>query len=131
MDSDLYQEQILDHYKHPRHKEVLVKFDFKHRELNPVCGDDLTFYVKIDKKRKKVIEHISFTGQGCAISQASASLLAEELQGKTMLELEQLNPKNIYSLLGIEISPGRVKCALLCLTTLHKGLKEYQDKRVS
>ena len=126
MDSDLYQEQILDHYKHPHHKEVLPGYSFKHRELNPVCGDDITFYVKINKKR---IEKISFMGQGCAISQASASLLAEELQGKPREVLEQLTPQKVYELLGIKISPGRVKCALLCLTTLRKGLEAYQHEQ--
>ena len=122
----MYQENILDHYKHPRHKGALMRCTVQHHELNPVCGDMLTFYLQIEDG---MIKDISFAGHGCAISQASASLLAEYLYQKPVTLLEELKPEMIYSLLGIEISPGRVKCALLSFVTVTKALGEYEQHR--
>ena len=79
MEEELYQEQILEHYKHPVHKEILPDYTFTYRDLNPLCGDEITIYGKINNDR---MVSLSFTGQGCAISQASASLLMESIQNK-------------------------------------------------
>jgi len=122
MDDDMYQENILDHYKHPRHKKVSTECTFQHHEVNPVCGDMLTFYVEIVNG---VIKDISFSGHGCAISQASASLLAEYLYGKKIDVLRNLKVEKIYELLGIKISPGRIKCALLSFATVTKAYENY------
>src|SRR3989338_160252 len=122
VDDDMYQENILDHYKHPRHKRALTSCTFQHHEVNPVCGDMLTFYVDV---ANGVIKDISFSGHGCAISQASASLLAEYLYEKTVLVLEKLKPEVLYELLGITISPGRVKCAMLSFVTVTKAYGNY------
>ncbi len=126
MDEELYQEQILEHYKHPLHKEIMSTFSFTYHDLNPLCGDDITIYGKINKDKKITL---SFMGHGCAISQASASLLIDSLQHKTIQDIEKLTPESIYTLLGIKISPGRVKCALLSLNTLKKGLEVYKIKQ--
>lgn len=122
MDDELYQEQILDHYKNPRHKQELKDAAFHNHQLNPSCGDDLTLYVKI--KKDKTIT-VTFQGHGCAISQASASLLTEYLNNKTIEEIKNLTEENIYTLLGIPISPARKKCALLSFVTLKNGLNIY------
>jgi len=122
VDDDMYQENILDHYKHPRHKRALTSCTFQHHEVNPVCGDMLTFYVDV---ANGMITDISFSGHGCAISQASASLLAEYLYAKPVLVLEKLKPEVLYELLGITISPGRVKCAMLSFVTVTKAYGNY------
>ncbi len=122
IDDDMYQENILDHYKNPRHKKVSTHCTFQHHEVNPVCGDMLTFYVDVSDGK---IRDISFSGHGCAISQASASLLAEYLYGKPILVLKKLKPEVVYTLLGITISLGRVKCAMLSFVTLTKAYENY------
>ncbi len=123
MNEELYQEHILDHYKHPRCKKVLDKYSFSSHDLNPLCGDTLTFYVLVGENR--VVEQIGFEGKGCAISQASASIVGEYLQGKIVEEFEQLNPQKVLALLGITISHTRMKCAMLALNVLQKGYGEY------
>lgn len=122
MEDDVYKENILDHYKNPRHKKVSTRCTFQHHEVNPICGDMLTFYVEI---ANGVIKDISFSGHGCAISQASASMLADYLQGKRIEALRELKVEKIYELLGIKISPGRVKCALLSFATVTKAYENY------
>ncbi len=127
MDEDLYQEQILDHYRYPRHKGKIARANVVYREVNPLCGDELTFYAAVENG---TIKSLSFEGQGCAISQASASLLAEFLQGKTVAEALALGENTIYSLLGITISHTRTKCALLSLHTIQKGIRQKGFKEV-
>ena len=131
MDEELYQEHILDHYKHPRCKKVLKTYSFSNHDLNPLCGDTLTFYVLVGENR--VIEQIGFEGKGCAISQACASIVGEYLQSRSVEELEQLNPQKVLGLLGITISHTRMKCAMLALNVLQKGYNEYsaQDQKLS
>ncbi len=129
MDEELYQEHILDHYKHPRCCGKLEKYSFSAHDLNPLCGDTLTFYVLVGKSR--MIEQIAFEGKGCAISQASASIVGEYLQGKSASELEQLTPAKVLTLLGITISHTRMKCALLALQVLKKGYVDYKAKDVN
>lgn len=119
-DEEIYKENIIDHYKHP-HNKGEIEFTIKHRELNPVCGDELTIYLKIDKK---FIKDVSFTGHGCAISQASVSMLTDKIKGMTVKEVKQLNKDDIFEMLGIPISVVRIKCALLSLKTVHRGLEK-------
>ena len=96
-------------------------YTVKHREVNPLCGDIITIYVKTEGNN---IEEISFTGNGCAISQASASLLTENLKGKNVEEAKRFNQQEVFGLLGIPISHTRTKCALLSLKTLHHAMEE-------
>jgi nitrogen fixation NifU-like protein len=117
---NLYQQNIIDHYKHPRHKGSVVDADFVVYEVNTLCGDGLKFYLKLGDD-KKTIEHVGFEGEGCAISQASASMLTEELIGMTLEEMHSTVTKEfILELLGVEINPSRLKCALLSLECIKK-----------
>jgi nitrogen fixation NifU-like protein len=116
----IYRENILDHYKHPHHFGKLAKCDVSHTELNPVCGDTLTFYLRFSADGK--VSDARFEGKGCAISMASASMLADELVGKTREELQRMDRHTILDLLGIELGPVRLKCAMLSLDTLKNAL---------
>ncbi|MEK7131512.1 MAG: Fe-S cluster assembly sulfur transfer protein SufU [Patescibacteria group bacterium] len=117
---DIYTETILDHYQHPHHVGEISNSTIKVTEDNPLCGDKISLYLEI---KDGVVENVGFVGTGCAISQASMSLLADEIQGKKISGLKKLTPAKVYDLLHVPISPGRVKCALLGLTTLQKALK--------
>lgn len=116
---DMYREMILDHYKNPRNWGVVDDPDIDHAEDNPTCGDHLRLTLKLDEDDRVV--SLGWEGEGCAISQASASLLGEELIGKTLEELKDISKEDILELLGISISPVRLKCALLSLKVLKAG----------
>lgn len=119
---DLYSEIILDHFKNPKNKGKIAHPTKKAEEYNALCGDKLILYLKIAKGPKGKVTEAKFDGEGCAISQASADMLTDKLIGLTTAQIAKLTPKDIYKLLGIEISPGRIKCALLSLETTKKAL---------
>lgn len=123
-EQEMYKENILDHYKYPRNKKELSEYTFSHQEHNPLCGDEIKCYVLLNHT---AIKDISFTGQGCAISQAAASLLTEELQGKPIEIIKMMGPWDVYNLLGIPISHTRSKCALLALKTIQRGLDHARN----
>ena len=110
---DLYREQILEHYRRPHHWGELEDPDLEFFDTNPLCGDELRVQMKLDDDGR--VADVGFTGQGCAISQASASLVSDELAGKTVEELLRLDRAFVLDLLGVEISATRMKCALLSL----------------
>jgi nitrogen fixation NifU-like protein len=114
-----YREAILDHYKHPRHKGRLEKPEIHFHDHNPFCGDEITIELKVDNG---IVVEAAFDGRGCAISQATASMLMEEIVGKYTAELKELDKQYILDLLGIEIGPVRLKCALLPLKVLKAGV---------
>lgn len=116
----LYREAIIDHYKYPRHKGELADPDFKAHDHNPFCGDELTIALKVDDE--DIIREVAFSGQGCAISQAAASMLMEEILNEPLDQVKTLNRDDILEILGIEIGPVRMKCALLSLKVLKKGV---------
>lgn len=116
---DFYRELILDHYKNPRHKGQLEPNDFSYEDSNPLCGDQVRIDVRLDADQR--VKEVAFTGRGCAISQASASLLMEHILGKPLAEVKQLTREDILELLGIELTPARLKCALLSLKVLKAG----------
>ena len=125
----MYQEQILDHFKSPRNFGKIENASVHHHEYNPLCGDELDFYLIIDKSKK--IVDVKFSGHGCAISQASASMLTEQVKGKSIEEVEKLKKENILEMLGIPLSPVRLKCALLSLDTLKNSMlifEKYVEK---
>lgn len=122
---DLYRENLLDHYKNPRNFGTIEKADISHHEYLASCGDDITIFVKLGKDRK--ITDVKFQGKGCAISQASASMLTERIKGMSLDELHSLTTEDIFGMLGTEIGPGRIKCALLPLKTLMKGVEEWES----
>ncbi|MFA6992823.1 MAG: SUF system NifU family Fe-S cluster assembly protein [Candidatus Gracilibacteria bacterium] len=117
---DLYSEIILDHYKNPRNKGELKDPTNVAEESNPLCGDKLKISLKFDKAGK--VEKAKFSGEGCAISQAAASMLTEKLIGKTTKEIANLKDKDILKMLNIPISHSRQKCALLALKALKKAI---------
>lgn len=116
---EVYQEHLMDHYRHPRNKRAMDDYTLVHREVNVLCGDDLTVYIKL--KQEKIVD-VSFTGGGCAISQAAASILTEELKGKEIKEIMALSDTRFLSLLGIPVSIPRQKCAFLCLKAIKGGI---------
>lgn len=122
---DLYREYILEHYRDPHNKGDLPQPDRFAAYANPLCGDRLQMGVKI--RDDHVIE-VMFNGSGCAISQASASMLTDLMQDKSLDELRAISKQDILDMLGVEISPARMKCALLSYEILHKGiLGEAED----
>ena len=124
---DLYAEHILDHSKHPRLKRVLDDATVVHEEVNLSCGDMLSVQLKVEQD---VITGIGWTGQGCAISQAAMSMLAETLKGKTVADVQKADAKQILSMLGVPIGARRLKCALLCLHTLKNTLHTLNGEPV-
>ena len=117
-DDQFYREFILDHYKNPRNFGRLEQPDISHEEDNPLCGDVIGMDFRV---RDGVIEDVRFHGRGCAISQASASLLTERLKGVSLDDAKKIGKADVLGELGIEISPARIKCALLSLKVLKVG----------
>ena len=113
---DLYREQILEHYKRPHHFGELDEADLEFFDSNPLCGDELRVQLKLDSDGR--VEDVAFSGHGCAISQAAASLVSDELEGKTPEEILALDRAFVLDLLGLDISATRMKCALLSLKVL-------------
>ena len=117
-DEQFYREYILDHYKNPRNYGRLDSPTLSHEEDNPLCGDVVGIDLKVSDGR---IEDVRFHGRGCAISQASASLLTERIKGRSLDEARKISKEDVFEDLGIAISPARVKCALLSLKVLKVG----------
>lgn len=116
--ADLYREQILDHSRHPRNYGQIEDADITYEDSNPLCGDKVRIDVKVDDGK---IADIKFSGRGCAISQAAASILTEMVKGHDLTEIQQISAEEMIEELGISISPARVKCALLGLKVLKSG----------
>ena len=123
MDDQLYREIILDHYKNPRGHGVIEGADAEAEGQNPLCGDEVTVYVKLAADGE-TIEDVAFTGHGCAISQASTSMLTEVVKGRTVGEVAALTKDELLEEIGVPLqqNPTRLKCALLGLTTLKVAL---------
>jgi nitrogen fixation protein NifU and related proteins len=118
---DLYRDYILEHYRRPHNFGVLENATASYEGANPLCGDRITMMLGI---KDGIVSGVAFTGRGCAISQASASMLTDEIKGKSVDEVEKMTPENVLDLLGIEISPARLKCALLSLDTVAHALAD-------
>ena len=117
--SSIYQEIILDHYKNPHNYGSIKDPTKKTSVSNPLCGDEITMDILFNKNK---VEQIKFSGKGCAVSQASASILTDFVLHKSKDELKKLDKEFMIKLLGIELGPNRIKCALLPLEALHKLL---------
>jgi len=124
---DMYRENILDHGMNPRHRGVLDPADIDHEGHNPLCGDRLRLTLRVDADNR--ITEIGWDGEGCAISQAAASMLGEEILGKTLEEVRKIDKEEIFEMLGIPIGMNRVKCALLSLKVLKIGLYGLEEWR--
>ncbi len=117
---DLYRDEILEHYRHPHNFGTLPEPDAVFEGSNPLCGDRITLMLGISEQG--TVEDVAFTGRGCAISQASASMLTDEIKGKSLDEVSRIGVPQVLDELGIDISPARLKCALLSLDTLRRAL---------
>ena len=117
---DFYKENILDHYRHPRHAGTLDEPTHSHESHNPLCGDIIQIDLHVNEH--DVVDQVAFHGKGCAISQASASMLTEMIEGMKLEEVRQISKEDILEMLGIEIGPVRMKCALLSLKALKAGV---------
>jgi len=125
--SDMYRQQILDHYKNPRNYGELEDATFSHVGENPQCGDRIRMDVVLADDGE-TIERVAFSGDGCAISQASASMLTGELHGMSLGELAEMDRDDIVDMLGVEISPMRIKCAVLAEKVAQDGAKIHRDE---
>jgi nitrogen fixation NifU-like protein len=115
----LYREAILDHYRHPRNRGTLDPADYSYEDVNPLCGDEIRIDVRTDGER---VSEIRFSGRGCAISQAAASILTEMVEGRPLDEVKAISRDDVLEELGVPISPARMKCAMLGLKVLKAGL---------
>jgi nitrogen fixation NifU-like protein len=122
--SDLYRENILDHYGNPRNEGALENADISYERENPVCGDVVRLDIKLEDGK---VSEAKFSGQGCVISIASASMFTEEIKGKTISELKEMDEEDIFEMLGIELGPSRFHCGVLPLRVLQEGLAEWEE----
>ncbi|MCC6791053.1 MAG: SUF system NifU family Fe-S cluster assembly protein [Thermomicrobiales bacterium] len=119
MADSLYREIILDHYRNPRNRGTLDPHDYSAEDVNPLCGDEVRIDVRMADGK---VDEIKFSGRGCAVSQASASILTEMVEGMTLDEVKALTKDDLLEEIGIPVSPARLKCALLSLKVLKSGV---------
>ena len=117
--NEIYRENILEHYKHPRHRGTIDHPDITYEDANPLCGDHIRMDLKVRDGR---VEQVAFSGHGCSISQAAASMLCERIEGRPLEEIKQLTREDVLEMLGIQLGPVRLKCGLLALKTLKAGV---------
>jgi len=123
---DLYREEILEHWRSPQNFGKLADADFVIDQINPLCGDQVTFYFKIEKGK---IGNVSFTGKGCAISIASASILSEAILNKPVSALAKITGRDVLKMIGGPVGPARLKCAFLSLEAVKKITVKNTDGR--
>ncbi|MCA1588623.1 MAG: SUF system NifU family Fe-S cluster assembly protein [Chloroflexi bacterium] len=109
---NLYRDFILEHYREPHNRGVLNPHDLQFADSNPACGDEMTLTLRLDASGERIAD-VAFEGRGCAISQASASIMTDELRGMTLGEIRGMDPRDVVANLGVPIGPARLKCALL------------------
>jgi len=124
----LYQHTLMDHYRHPRNRGTLAQPDFTSGLLNPSCGDRVALAGQV---ADNLVTLLKFEGHGCVISQATASLLTEAVINKPIDELCRLDKDFVLAMIGMDLGPTRLKCALLPLEALHKGLAHYIQQKGS
>lgn len=125
---DLYKEVILDHYQHPHNHGSLPDATHSFEDLNPLCGDRVRMELKIEDG---VVREVRFTGKGCAISQAAASMLTDEIKGKSVEDIKHIDKQTVLDMVGIPLGPTRVKCALLPYKVMKAsvyGIQALQDE---
>lgn len=127
MSEDIYREIILDHYRNPRNKGSLPNADISIHDSNPLCGDEIDIHLKVEEE---TIKDIKFEGRGCAISQASASMLTEQVINKPLNTIKDIAKEDILENIGLmNLGPARIKCALLSLKVLKLGMVKYYADR--
>ncbi len=125
MDPGIYREQIIDLYEHPLNHGEMAEPDFTYEEDNPLCGDVIRISVRLNDDGR--VADVAWEGDGCAISQAAASLLTEEIKGMTLDEVRTFDKDTLLELVGVPLSMARVKCALLSLKVLKAGAYGLPD----
>jgi nitrogen fixation NifU-like protein len=121
---DMYQDHILDHYENPSRRGTLAEPTFEIRDLNPLCGDEVCIQARVGAQGH--LEAIRFEGRGCVISLAAASMLMEEVEGKTLHDVKKMGRQEMLALLGVPLTTMRVKCAMLPLRALEKAIQRYE-----
>ena len=119
---EIYRENVLDHFKHPHNFGILESYSFRHTEFNPLCGDNFEIFVVIVDGK---VYDVKFRGKGCAISTAATSMLTDKIKGMSVEELGSLKNEDMLEMIGIQLGVVRMKCGLLCLKALSKGLGEW------
>jgi nitrogen fixation NifU-like protein len=119
MTDSIYREIILDHFRNPRNKGTLDPADYSYEDTNPLCGDEVRIDLRVNDG---AVSEVAFTGRGCAVSQASASILTEMIEGLPLEEVKTLTKDDLLEEIGIPVSPARMKCALLPLKVLKAGI---------
>ena len=109
---NLYRDFILEHYRNPHNRGQLEQHDLQFADSNPTCGDELSISIRLDEAGERVLD-VAHDGRGCAVSQASASILTDELRGMSLDEVRAIDPRHVVDSLGVPIGPARLKCALL------------------
>ena len=122
---DMYQEELLEHYKSPRNSGKIENPSVEFHDTNPLCGDEVTVTAKI---KNNIVKNLKFESRGCAISVASAFKLSEQIKGKTVNEVLKLDNQFVLDLVGVPISAMRLKCALLSLKAIQKAIIQYKEK---
>ncbi|MCA9381806.1 iron-sulfur cluster assembly scaffold protein [Candidatus Dojkabacteria bacterium] len=120
---NIYQEELLDHVKNPRNYGKLDS-STQSEDSNPACGDSVKIYLKFSDN--DVLEEVSFEGTGCAVSQGAASILTEEIKGKNVTELKKMTEDDFLSIIGIELSPSRKKCAFVSFKAMKQAIVSYE-----
>lgn len=123
--NDLYAEDLIENYEHPHNKGKIENADATFHEYNPVCGDDVTIYLKIEKG---VVKDVKFDGDGCVISIASASLLTEAIKNKGINSIKKMDFEDLKKIIGIDPGPVRIKCATLSLKAVKEAIFLYNHK---
>ncbi len=127
--ADIYREIILDYYRNPRNYGKIDNPDISKRDSNPLCGDELEMHINLKDNK---VSDVKFTGKGCAISQASASMLTELIMGKDFEYVKKLTKEDILENLGLpDLGPARIKCALLSLKVLKYGIYSYLSEKLN
>jgi nitrogen fixation NifU-like protein len=124
---NLYRDFILEHYRNPHNHGYLEQHDLHFADSNPTCGDEMSMTIKLDDGRQRIVD-VAFEGRGCAISQASASLLTDELRGMSLDDVRAIDPKEVIENLGVPIGPARLKCALLSYKVLQGAVTGAEAK---
>jgi nitrogen fixation NifU-like protein len=119
---NLYRDFILEHYRSPHNKGVLDPHDLEFADSNPTCGDEMSMTIVLDGGRERIAD-VAFDGRGCAISQASASILTDQLRGMSLGDVRGMDPKELLDELGVPIGPARLKCALLSYKVLQGAVR--------
>lgn len=129
MDTDeqqIYMEQLMDNYKNPQNVGKIENYTFFAHYKNPSCGDTFDIYIKLNESKQKIMD-VKYSGNGCAISTASISLLSQKLINMNFNDAKKLTDKDIYELLGVKISPGRINCAMLSINVFKQAISDSKN----